>query len=50
MLQDLLSIIIHKEELELVNGGKEIIEDIISKIENGGKGNNFDLGNRCRNS
>ena len=37
------------QELELVNGGKEIIEDIISKIENGGKGNNFDLGNRCRN-
>ena len=36
------------KELERVNGGKEIIEDIISKIENGGKGNNFDLGNRCR--
>ena len=39
----------HKKKLERVNGGKEIIEDIISKIENGGKGNNFDLGNRCRN-
>ena len=37
------------QELERVNGGKEIIEDIISKIQNGGKGNNFDLGNRCRN-
>ncbi len=37
------------QELERVNGGKEIIEDIISKIQNGGKGNNFDIGNRCRN-
>tara|TARA_B100001027_G_scaffold99055_1_gene68027 strand:- start:204 stop:1436 length:1233 start_codon:yes stop_codon:yes gene_type:complete len=37
------------QKLERVNGGKEIIEDIISKIQNGGKGNNFDLGNRCRN-
>ena len=37
------------KELERVNGGKEIIEDIITKIEVGGKGNNVDAGIRCRN-
>ena len=37
------------KELERVNGGKKIIEDIITKIEVGGKGNNVDAGIRCRN-
>ena len=37
------------KELERVNGGKEIIENIITKIEVGGKGNNVDAGIRCRN-
>ena len=36
------------KELEWDEGG-ELIEDVISKIENGGKGNNVDLARRCRN-
>ena len=36
------------KELEWDEGG-ELIEDVISKIENGGKGNNYDLARRCRN-
>ncbi len=37
------------KELEWVIGGKERIEEVISKIENGGKGRNYDLARRCRN-
>ena len=36
------------KELEWDIGG-ELIEDVISKIENGGKGRNYDLARRCRN-
>ena len=36
------------KELEWDEGG-ELIEDVISKIENDGKGNNYDLARRCRN-
>jgi len=37
------------EELEIQNEGKKKINLVIKQIEDGGKGNNFDLGNRCRN-
>ena len=36
------------KELEWDRGGEQI-EDVISKIENGGKGRNYDLARRCRN-
>ena len=36
-------------ELEWDSGGKERIEEVITKIENGGKGRNYDLARRCRN-
>ena len=37
------------KKFEWDKGGKEKLEDIITQIENGGKGNNFDLGRRVRN-
>ncbi len=37
------------KELEWDLGGKERIEEVITKIENGGKGRNYDLARRCRN-
>ena len=37
------------KEFEWDNGGREKMEDIITQIEKGGKGNNFDLGRRVRN-
>ena len=37
------------KEFEWDRGGREKLEDIITQIENGGKGNNFDLGRRVRN-
>ena len=37
------------KELEWDLGGKERIEGVISKIEDGGKGRNYDLSRRCRN-
>ena len=37
------------EELEWDKGGREIIEEVISKVEDGGKGHNYDLARRCRN-
>ena len=37
------------KEFEWDRGGKEKLEDIITQIENGGKGNNYDLGRRVRN-
>ena len=36
------------KELEWDRGGEQI-EEVISKIENGGKGRNYDLARRCRN-
>ena len=36
-------------ELEWDSGGKERIEEVITKIENGGKGRNYDLARRCKN-
>ena len=37
------------EELEWDKGGREMIEEIISRIEDGGQGHNYDLARRCRN-
>ena len=37
------------KKFEWDKGGKEKLEDIITQIQNGGKGNNFDLGRRIRN-
>ena len=37
------------KELEWDNGGREIIVEVITKLEDGGKGHNYDLARRCRN-
>ena len=37
------------KELEWDIGGKERIEEVISLIQDGGKGRNYDLARRCRN-